>query len=284
MITIFIIEKNTKYVYNFYTIFIIEERLTVREECDCLTTKLIFISERYSMGIQRKIWKVEKIRSIIQSLCESCESQSVDIGDGCLQIGKLEMVPKTFVPQNSTVEITMNKVLKNNFQNGSYILEFFDAEERVKNLFSKNELRKITKIIFDCIPIDLFTLSDRIGNFVFQFPSINTRITYEIGKNESDLYYKLDVDERLGEENHFILQAELMDDGCIIGLGVTECKESESRISFQIGDTSPVCRTTLIDMDSQMILARQDTTFIQQINIRMGFGMQYGEQRLIFDS
>ena len=78
--------------------YIMEERLTVREECDCLTSKLVSISERYSMGMQRKVQKVEKNRSIMQSLCESCESQSVDIGDGCLQIGKLEMVPKTFVP------------------------------------------------------------------------------------------------------------------------------------------------------------------------------------------
>lgn len=284
MITIFIIEKNTKYVYNFYTIFIMEERLTVREECDCLTSKLVSISERYSMGMQRKVQKVEKIRSIMQSLCESCESQSVDIGDGCLQIGKLEMVPKTFVPQNSTVEITMNKVLKNNFQNGSYVLEFFDAEERVKNTFSKKELRKITDAIFERIPVDLFTLSDRIGNFVFQFPSINTRITYEIGKDESALHYKLDVDERLGEENHFILQAELMDDGNIIGFGIAECKKSESGITFQVGNSSSSCRSTLIDMESQLILARQDTSFFMQANIRMHFGMQYGEQRLIFNT
>lgn len=284
MITIFIIEKDTKYVYNFYTIFVMEERLTVGEERACLTSKLISISERYSMGMQHKVQKLEKIRSIIQSLCESCESQFVDIGDGCLQIGKLEMVLKTFVPQNSTVEITMNKVLKNNFQNGSYILEFFDAEERVKNTFSKKEWRKITDAIFERIPVDLFTLTDRIGNFVFQFPSINTRITCEIGKDESALHYKLDVDERLGEENHFILQAELMDDDNIIGFGVAECKKSESRIPFQIDDTSTVCRTTLIDMDSQMILSRQDTAFIKQINFRMSFGMQYGEQRLIFDT
>lgn len=284
MISVYILERNTKYIYNFYTIFVMEERLIVKEECENLTTRLLSISPGFSMGIRRKVQKVEKIRTIIQSLCENWESQFVDIGEGCLQVGKLEMVPKTFVPQNSTVEITMNKGLKNNFQNGSYILEFFDAEERVKNLFSKKELRKITETIFDCIPIDLFTLSDRIGNFIFQFPSINTRVIYETDKEESVLYYRVDVDKRLGDENHFILQSELMDDGNIIGFGVAECKKSESRIPFQIGDTSPVCRTTLIDMDSHMILARQDTTFIKQINIRMGCGMQYGEQRLIFDT
>lgn len=283
MISVFILERNTKYIYNFYTIFVMEERLTVKEGCENLTTRLLSISPEFSMGIRREVQKVEKIRTIIQSLCENWESRSVDIGDGCLQIGRFEMVPKTFIPQNSTMEITMNKVLKNNFQNGSYILEFFDAEERVKNLFSKKELRKITEVIFDCIPIDLFTLSDRIGNFIFQFPSINTRVTYETNEEENILYYRVDVDKRLGDENHFILQSELMDDGNIIGFGMAECKKSESRIPFQIGNASPICRTTLIDMDSQLILARQDTSFQIKANIRMHFGMQYGEQRVIFD-
>ena len=284
MISVFILEKNTKHIYNFYTIFVMEERLTVKERCNDLTTKLLSISQRFSMGIRCRVQKVEKIRAIVQSLCERHESQSVDIGDGTLQIGRLEMVPKTFIPQNSTVEITMNKALKNNFQNGSYILEFFDAEERVKNIFNKQELRKITDDIFKWVPIDLFTLSDRIGNFVFQFPSINTRVTYETDKEKSVLYYRVDVDKRLGDENHFILQSELMDDDNIIGFGAAECKKSEPRILFKMGNTSPVCRTTLIDMDSHMILARQDTSLVKQINIRMDFGMQYGEQRLIFNT
>lgn len=283
MISVLIYEKSTKNVFNFYTIFVMEECLTIKEKCSRVTPKLISISKRFSMGIQRKVQKVEKIRPIIQALCERQESHFVDIGDGNMQIGRLEMVPKTFIPKDSTMEIILNRVLKNNFQSGSYILEFFDAEERVKNLFSKKELKKITDAIFERIPIDLFTLSDRIGNFIFQFPSINTRITYETDKNERILYYKLNVDERLGEENHFVLQSELMRDDNIVGFGIAECKKSESRIAFQVGDSSPVCRSTLIDMDSQLILARQDTSFVRRPGTRMHLGTQYGEQRLIFD-
>lgn len=70
----------------------------------------------------------------------------------------------------------------------------------------------------------------------------------------------------------------------IIGFGIAECKKSESRIPFQIGNSSPVCRTTLIDMESQFILARQDASFFSKANIRMHFGIQYGEQRVIFDA
>lgn len=283
IISLLIHEKKTKNTFNFYTIFVMDERLTVKEECVFVTSKLVPVSERFSMGIQRKMLKVEKVRSFIQTLCEAKEDRSVDIGDGELQIGRLEMVPKTFVPKDSTVEITLNRVLKNNFINGSYILEFFDAEERVKNLFSKNELKKITDTVFAQIPIDLFTLSDRIGNFIVQFPSINTRITYETDEKEKILYYKLNVDERLGEENHFIIQSELMSDDNIVGFGIAECKKPEPRIAFKVGNSSPLCRSTLIDIDSGLILARQNTSFIRQISMRMNMGMQYGEQRLIFD-
>lgn len=283
MITVFINEKETGNIYNFYTLFVMEERLTIKEECN-FVTKLISVSKRFSMGIQRKVQEAEKIRPLIQSLCERKERRSVDIGDGELQIGRLEMVPKTFIPKDSTLQITLNRVLKNNFQNGSYILEFFDAEERVKNLFSKTELNKITNDLFDQIPIDLLTLSDRIGNFIFQFPSINTRITYRTDERERILYYTLNVDKRLGEENHFILQSELMKDDNIVGFGIAECKKPESQITFQVGNSSPICRTTLIDMDSQLILARQDTSFVRQTSIRMQIRSQYGEQRLIFDA
>lgn len=56
MISVFILEKGTRYVCNFYTIFVMEERLTVKEECAYLTSKLIPISERFSMGILSKIF------------------------------------------------------------------------------------------------------------------------------------------------------------------------------------------------------------------------------------
>lgn len=283
IVSILIYEKKTKSAFNFYTIFVMDERLTVKEECVFVTSELVSVSERFSMGIQRKMLNVKKVRPFIHALCEGKESRSVDFGDGDLQIGRLEMVPKTFIPKDSTVEITLNRALKNNFKNGSYILEFFDAEERVKNLFSKDELKKITDAVFTQIPIDLFTLSDRIGNFIIQFPSINTRLTYETDEKERTLYYTLNVDKRLGEENHFIIQSELMSDDNIVGFGIEECKKSESRIAFSVGNSSPLCRSTLIDMDSRLILARQDTSFMRQFNMRMSMRMQYGEQRLIFD-
>ena len=47
----------------------------------------------------------------------------------------------------------LNKVLKNNFINGSYILEFFDCDKKIVNVLNTVQFRKMTDTIFDAIPI-----------------------------------------------------------------------------------------------------------------------------------
>ena len=64
----------------------------------------------------------------------------------------------------------LNKVLKNNFINGSYILEFFDCDKKIVNVLNTVQFRKMTDTIFDAIPIDLFSVSDRITSFLFKCP------------------------------------------------------------------------------------------------------------------
>jgi hypothetical protein len=65
---------------------------------------------------------------------------NVDIGEGILKTGNLEAVPKFFVQQNSTTEILLNKVLKNNFKNGSYILELFDVDKAVTTTLKESRM------------------------------------------------------------------------------------------------------------------------------------------------
>ena len=90
-----------------------------------------------------------------------------------LIIGNLKPLPKQFIPTDSTVIIPLNSVLKNNFYNGSYILEFFDQEkEELRDVLeSEKLLDKICTCIRGFLPIDLLYIRDRIGNIIFQFPS-----------------------------------------------------------------------------------------------------------------
>jgi len=91
-----------------------------------------------------------------------------------LIIGNLKPLPKQFIPTDSTVIIPLNSVLKNNFYNGSYILEFFDQEkEELRDVLESDKLLgKICKCVTELLPIDLLYIRDRIGNIIFQFPSM----------------------------------------------------------------------------------------------------------------
>ena len=124
MISIFLWNKETKTASNVYTIFVFEERPDIDEKTENLLNELTGITDMLSIGIQRKVLPESEIRSIFQLLCCSRNNQEVDIGEGKLKVGNLEGVPKVFVQQNSTKEVLLNKVLKNNFRNGSLSLNF----------------------------------------------------------------------------------------------------------------------------------------------------------------
>lgn len=282
--SIFLLKKDSKQTFNVFTIFVFEERLSFQNENRYLTPKPISISDNYSIGIKRRLQNIDEIRPIIKTLCD-CKNQNItDIGEGTLQIGMLEMVPKVFVQKNSTKEVLLNKVLKNNFKNGSYLIEFFDVEKNVRKMLDEKGVKKLTQKVFNSIPIDLFSVSDRIGNFIFQFPSVSTNITYTTDEKEMLMQYHVHIDERLGEDISFQLQSELEYDNNIVGFGTAVCHNVDTDVSFQVGDSSHICKTTLVDLNNQLILSRQDTTFVRQVHMGMQVGMQYGEQRLIYNN
>lgn len=80
--------------------------------------------------------------------------------------------PPQFVPPDSLQEIPWNRVLKNNFWNGSYVVEWADTEKTdLAPLFATpRELQALSDAIHSHIPIRLASLSDRLGNIVLQLP------------------------------------------------------------------------------------------------------------------
>lgn len=78
-------------------------------------------------------------------------------------------INKQFIP--SSESIRLNNILKNNFFNGSYILEFFDENKPYEFLFKDdNEYLELCENIKEHTNLDLYLLKDRLGNFIFQFP------------------------------------------------------------------------------------------------------------------
>lgn len=283
MISIFLWNKETKTASNVYTIFVFEERPDIDEKTENLLNELTGITDMLSIGIQRKVLPESEIRSIFQLLCCSRNNQEVDIGEGKLKVGNLEGVPKVFVQQNSTKEVLLNKVLKNNFRNGSYILEFFDTDKTIKNMLNAAVLKKMTDIVYRVIPIDLFSVSDRIGNFVFQFPSLNLTSSYMPDKTEMQLTYQVSFNKECEADDQYLLLSEGISDDTIVGFGSAIFKQDGCNVTFAVGDASRICKTTIVDVKRQLVLSRQETSFMREISTVVEIGSQYGNQRVIYD-
>lgn len=247
MVSIYLCQREKKMPDNVYTIFVFETRPNVEKSSERFLKKLKSITDTYSLGIQRKVLDVSEVRNIFELLCNSRDKKEVDIGDGRLETGYLEGVSKVFIQQDSTKEMLLNKVLKNNFMNGSYILEFFDCDKKIVNVLNTVQFRKMTDTIFDAIPIDLFSVSDRIGNFAFQFPSTNVRVSYKKDDMERQLTYDVSFDKECEPDDQFLVLSEGVFDDSIISFGTRTFKQEGCNTTFEVGDASRFCRTTIID-------------------------------------
>lgn len=91
-----------------------------------------------------------------------------------IEIGKLKLLSKQYTPPQESMNkaIQINNILKNNFHNGSYILEFFDEEKKNVQFLLDNPilLNNFSEQVSSILPIKIGTLSDRLGNIVFQLP------------------------------------------------------------------------------------------------------------------
>ena len=73
-----------------------------------MTTKLIPVSDNTSIGIVREIISIETAIKCFDALYENISNSTVDIGQGRLSKSICELVPKVFVPKNSTKESQLN--------------------------------------------------------------------------------------------------------------------------------------------------------------------------------
>lgn len=280
--TIFLINKKSNSTENYFTIFVFDERINPTYSKTNLTSELIPISDAISIGIIREIISIETAIKCFDALCENIGNGVVDIGQGQLAKSICELVPKVFVPKNSTQSPQLNKVLKNNYFNGSYIIEFFDVEKNCLSSLNANQIKKANEAIYYIVPIDLFAVSDRIGNFIFQFPSINLKHHYK-GNQNRKLEFSIHVDSRLSPNINYQLICEAVYDDNVIGYGIERISSVDNTFEIALGDISQIINTSIIDLKDNLILSRQSTSLIHRINLSLSIGTHFGRQRELYD-
>lgn len=123
----------------------------------------------WRFGILRYTISMDRIIPVFEQLATL---GTWDASGDALRHGVDKARPPQFVPPDAVQEIPWNRVLKNNFWNGSYVVEWADTTKaNLAPLFaSPHQMQALSKAIQAYIPISLASLSDRWGNIVLQLP------------------------------------------------------------------------------------------------------------------
>ena len=271
--------SQNKQAFNLFSIFVFEERTIKDDKMHFLTDKLVEINDVYSLGISQRQITIDKAQIIFESLANKLQNKVGDVGFGSVNIGTLYLTNKQFIPEDGTMPIKLNRILKNNFQNGSYILEFFDAEKTLFRGFDDNEKKRISDVIFNVIPIDLQTISDRLGNIIFQFPSQAIFAASNAVILENDLQrtliskfmdFDIKFDYRLSKDHVYHLAVKNEYDGTVTGCSSSVIKESQFRITDINTDYSSTIM--IIDSSTQLIQKQVKASLMKQMNFNMSMG------------
>jgi hypothetical protein len=157
---------------NVFSILVAEERLSdAAEEPRLLNPTRIKIRSLpdWNFGIKRYVKPIRDLVPLFDALCDA--KKWTGSGES-LQVGDLVSIPTQFVPPDNSGPVPWNRVLKNNFWNGSHIFEWADAKKAALQVLFDDppRLQELSEAIRQFVPIGLASLSDRLGNIVVQLP------------------------------------------------------------------------------------------------------------------
>lgn len=273
--TVFMINKASKQTFNYFSIFVFHEGKALKENIEYLTEKPLRVSDEYILGICRYYLTMEEA---YESFNKIRHSQSLINKGGELQIGKLNLINKQFVPQNGTTEVCLNRVLKNNFMNGCYIYEFFNNNKNIVSNLTKNQRKKIADFILKYVPIDLHVLQDRIGNIIFQFPSNLITLKSSSSNDTSTLNITLNTDDRITDKERYCILVSNEFDGCLTGIRYNSVKNNQNTI-LDIGDTDNLIKARVYDKISNLVVYEANYSLIKEINTRFNIGSEFPKKR-----
>ncbi len=278
--TIFLLDKLSKDVYNYFSLFVFEEREIETNKVKYLTDKLLTVSDEYRMGICKYQLSMD---DVYNNFTQITNSEVLSNISGKLQIGQLDLVNKQFVPPDGTEEVNLNKCLKNNFINGSYIYEFFDIEKKLLSKLTKIQRERISEHIMKFAPINLHVLQDRIGNVIFQFPSNLISINSASNKDDTSLNITISTDKRIDEEDRYSILVMNEFDNCITGIKYHDSKNNKN-VKLDIGDTGNLIKTVVYDKKTDLVVYESKYSLMKQMHFRFNIGSQFPQKRTIITS
>lgn len=273
---IFLYNPKEKSYYNFYTLISFEEK----EINDNLGEKHLFdkllslkfkenneINNDYKLGISQYNLNLNDIKNRFIGLKEDGKWESFK-GFHSKDYSNINCLNKKFITSNEGIRL--NKILKNNFYNGSYILEFFEEDKSLFNtIFAEDSyFDEICSEIRKVIPINLYSLEERLGNFIFQFP-VNMLDVNSNSFNNS-INFNFQWHSNVSEVPDCLIEICSILDEDIIGYSIEHYNKSDNQIIL-IDDIYHV-NIKIINNDSNLLLYEYDEGSSSSFNISTAIG------------
>ena len=265
---IFVVRNDERVPYNVFSILVAEERPEAVVDAPRYLGDRIRIKslKGWTFGIKQCLRPISALEHVFEHFRET---NDWSLSGQQLHVGALIPLPTQFVPPDSTTNAPLNSVLKNNFWNGSHVIELMDIEKTVlQPLFDEPpQLQELSEAIQKQLPIRLASLSDRLGNVVVQLP-----VTVLIGKfARNRLSGEAIVSVRWHPNSTpraLRSSCELQFDNTITGYASVNIQGPENYL--RTGDGQGMQRGVLWDDQHQLVLsATGGTSFISTIGLNM---------------
>lgn len=185
-----------------------------------------------------------------------------------VRTGTLAAVPPQFVPADGRDHHPWNGVLKNNFFEGSHVLELFDTTKHHLQflLDDSRRLTTLAKIVGKYLPIEVDGMSDRLGNVIIQLP-VTVMSTEVRGSPEGDhsvaVAWHPDVPPR-----NVRIAAEIWQDSTVTSFDSAVISTGEAKL--QLNSPGGGARTNVWDEEKRILLsATPPVNFFTSMSLSM---------------
>lgn len=224
----------------------------------------------WTIGIKRSLLSFDQFAASVRRW----QIEGVwSIGDELLSFGALTSLPFIFVPADGYAQKHWNRILKNNFWNGSYVLELADAQKlKLAPLFEKPViLQDLAEKVLSHVPIDLAALSDRLGNIIIQLPVTAATSTLNLDRKSGTLLCST-VWHRDASPRPLRFSVEQYIDEAVQGYWSAEIVDEETRIPFDASSGGFQWRLW-DDANGLLLGASSESSFLTSASINMNVGL-----------
>ncbi len=221
-------------------------------------------NERFGNGVRLLVEQSHISVSNAVLLCNQLvpDCKELKLESGSLVLSGLAPIPAVFVPSDSTLSIPLNRLLKNSFCGGSMVAEWFGNAGRVHKLLPEDEIQRAALRIRELLPLDLFTLSDRIGNIIFQFPS---QVAFcELSGSEHSTEITAHFDDRVQDINQYMLSVMTNHDHTLVDYHMGQPRQRD--IVATVETTGGPYVITLVDTRNGIPVLHQTSSMIRMFN------------------